>query len=47
MLAKSLDNKYTVKLLLNPRGAYLISGLINGGIIREGSLIERGLISNL
>ena len=36
---------FTVKALLNPREAYLISGLINGGLNREGG--GGGLISNL
>ena len=32
----------TVKALLSPGGTYLISGLINEELIREGGLIERG-----
>ena len=35
----------TVKVLISPPppgGAYLISGLINGGLIREWGLMERG-----
>ena len=31
-----------VKALFSSRGAYLTSGLMNGGLIREGSLIKRG-----
>ena len=31
-----------VKALLSPWGAYLISGHINRGLIREGSLTEGG-----
>ena len=33
---------YTVKALLSPRGAYLISDLPEGGLNREGGLLERG-----
>ena len=32
----------TVKALLSPRGAYLISDLPEGGLNREGGLLERG-----
>jgi len=32
----------TVKALLSPGGTYLISGLINEELIREGGLIEGG-----
>ena len=34
--------KSTVKALLSPWGAYLISGLHRGGLIQKGALIERG-----
>ena len=33
---------YTVKALLSPPGAYLIFDLLEGGLNREGGLIERG-----
>ena len=33
---------FTVKALLSPRGAYLISDLPEGGLNREGGLLERG-----
>ena len=32
----------TVKALLSPQGAFLISCTKRGGLIREGCLIERG-----
>ena len=32
----------TVQALLSPRGGYLISGPKRGGLIREGSLTEKG-----
>ena len=35
-------NASTVKDLLSPRGAYLISDLPEGGLNREGGLLERG-----
>ena len=35
----------TVKALLSPRGAYLISDLPEGGLNREGGLLERGAYS--
>ena len=34
--------KRTVKALLSPRGAYLILDLPEGGLNREGGLLERG-----
>ena len=35
-------SRITVKALLSPRGAYLISDLPEGGLNREGGLLERG-----
>ena len=35
----------TVKALLSPRGAYLISDLPEGGLIETGGLFERGAYS--
>ena len=39
------SNANTVKALLSPRGAYLISDLPEGGLNREGGLLERGAYS--
>ena len=36
------SNYSTVKALLSPQGAYLISDLPEGGLNREGGLLERG-----
>ena len=38
-------NTATVKALLSPRGAYLILDLPEGGLYREGGLLERGAYS--
>ena len=35
----------TVKAVLSPPGAYLIFDLLEGGLNREGSLIERGRVN--
>jgi len=35
-------HQHTVKALFSPLGAYLILGLMNGGLFRERDLIERG-----
>ena len=41
-----INNSITaVKALLSPRGAYLISDLPEGGLNREGGLLERGAYS--
>ena len=37
-----INNRDAVKALLSPRGPYLISGLIYGGLIREGLLYRGG-----
>ena len=34
--------RYTVKALLSPQGAYLISGLNNGALLEREDLIEGG-----
>ena len=39
---RGTGTKVTVKALLSPRGAYLISDLPEGGLNREGGLLERG-----
>ena len=33
---------YTVKALLSPGGAYLLFAVLEGGLNREGGLLERG-----
>ena len=42
MISKHALSGVTVKALLSPRGAYLILDLPEGGLNREGGLLERG-----
>ena len=48
MLAANVSNidinlvRVTVKALLSPGGAYLLFAVLEGGLNREGGLLERG-----